>query len=159
MADQVFKTKKPLLLEGKQPKTAVVPTGKVGSGEKKSRKGFGEMAGGTTAECAAVCCCCPCTVMNLLILAVYRVPACLCRKARRRRRLRRMKKQPLLAPTHSGGSHDELVMEITDVVESAEGGAAHGDDQDADVVNLEKEMWDRFYRTGFFRSPSERHED
>lgn len=27
---------------------------------------------------------------------------------------------------------------------------------DEDVLKLEKEMWDRFYSTGFWRSPSQR---
>ncbi|KAG2272253.1 hypothetical protein Bca52824_066808 [Brassica carinata] len=34
-----------------------------------------EFCGGTTASCAAVCCCCPCGLVNLLVLAIYKVPA------------------------------------------------------------------------------------
>ncbi|CAN1770150.1 hypothetical protein LINPERHAP1_LOCUS11523 [Linum perenne] len=53
-------------------------------------KRIGEVAGGAAAECAAVCCCCPCTLMNIVVMAIYKVPACLCRKAKKRRqRLRR----------------------------------------------------------------------
>ena len=44
------------------------------------------MAGGATADCAAVACCCPCGVLNLTVLAVNKVPAGLCRKALRKQR-------------------------------------------------------------------------
>ncbi|KAJ8570594.1 hypothetical protein K7X08_037566 [Anisodus acutangulus] len=50
---------------------------------------FAEVAGGTTAECTAVACCCPCGIVNLLVLAVYKVPAGLCRKALRKNRRNR----------------------------------------------------------------------
>ncbi|KAJ7948119.1 Pollen preferential protein [Quillaja saponaria] len=59
----------------------------------RERRRVGEMAGGTAAECAAICCCCPCTVMNLLVLAVYKVPAGLCRKAIRRKKRQRIAKK------------------------------------------------------------------
>ncbi|KAB8709318.1 hypothetical protein FH972_026398 [Carpinus fangiana] len=39
----------------------------------KDRRRIREVAGGTAAECPAICCC-PCSVMKLLILAVYKVP-------------------------------------------------------------------------------------
>ncbi|KAK3020144.1 hypothetical protein RJ639_003252 [Escallonia herrerae] len=55
----------------------------------RNRDRIGEVAGGTAAECAAVCFCCPCAVVNLLVLAVYRVPVGLCRKAWRRRKRKR----------------------------------------------------------------------
>lgn len=32
-------------------------------------------------------------------------------------------------------------------------------EKDADVVELEKEMWERFYGSGFWRSPSQRNEE
>ena len=55
-----------------------------------------EVAGGTAAECAAVCCCCPCGLMNLLYLAIYKVPSTLCRRA-----LRRNHRKKLCWPFHS----------------------------------------------------------
>ncbi|KAJ8768196.1 hypothetical protein K2173_021136 [Erythroxylum novogranatense] len=128
--------------------------------EKKSRNGFGEVVGGTAAECAAVCCCCPFTVMNLVVLAVYKMPACLCRKAVRRHRSRKRKRHQ--GPPFSGGrSRDKLVGEITrsGVAESEKDGD-HRTDQETVAVDWEKEMWDRFYNgTGFWRNPSKRHED
>ena len=45
------------------------------------RRKVGEVAGGAAAECAAVWCCGPCAVVNLVVLAVYRVPAAVCKKA------------------------------------------------------------------------------
>ncbi|KAF5751674.1 hypothetical protein HS088_TW02G00690 [Tripterygium wilfordii] len=118
---------------------------------------LGEVAGGTAAECAAVCCCCPCTVMNLLILAVYKLPAGLCKKARRIRRRRKKKKQlqRLLGPTESKRSHgdDELERELRSVMER--GKSVHDGVDATETVDMEKEMWDRFYSTGFWRSPSQ----
>ncbi|CAI0541688.1 unnamed protein product [Linum tenue] len=126
----------------------------------------GEVAGGAAAECVAVCCCCPCTLMNIVVLAVYKVPAGLCRKARKRQqRLRRMKLQQsqhgLLAPTTSssgGRSREELEREIRELVERAAAAAEDvgGAETTAEAEDLEKEMWDRFYGTGFWRSPSQR---
>ncbi|KAF7823160.1 outer envelope protein 61-like [Senna tora] len=51
------------------------------SPERRNRRGAGELAGGTAAECTAIVCCFPCTVMNIVVLAVYKVPAGLCKKA------------------------------------------------------------------------------
>ncbi|KAL4576846.1 hypothetical protein LXL04_012946 [Taraxacum kok-saghyz] len=62
-----------------------------------------EVAGGTTAECAAVVCCFPCTVVHFLVLAVYKVPAGLCRKALRKKRRRRLKKKGVLIQSTRGG--------------------------------------------------------
>ncbi|KAD7479760.1 hypothetical protein E3N88_02896 [Mikania micrantha] len=53
------------------------------------------MAGGTTAECAAVVCCFPCTVFHVILMAVYKVPAGLYRKAVRKKRHRRLLKKGL----------------------------------------------------------------
>ncbi|KAK3225281.1 hypothetical protein Dsin_005143 [Dipteronia sinensis] len=66
---------------------------------KKKGKKFGETVGGTATECTVVCCCCPFTVMNLLVLAVYKVQAGLCKKAWRRQR----KRQRLGKRQHVGG--------------------------------------------------------
>ncbi|GAV78595.1 hypothetical protein CFOL_v3_22060, partial [Cephalotus follicularis] len=126
---------------------------------KKSRK-LGEVIGGTAAECAAVCCCCPCTVMNLLVLAIYKVPAGLCRNAWRRRkrkkRQRLTKKRGLLMqrPTTSDGSvgstgEELLEKEMKEMDSDDDKGKSGADD-------LENEMWGRFFGAGFWRSPSHR---
>ncbi|KAE8009642.1 hypothetical protein FH972_006068 [Carpinus fangiana] len=57
---------------------------------------FAEVADGTTAECAAVCCCCPCGLVNLLYLAIYKVPSTLCWRA-----LRRNSRKKLHWPFHN----------------------------------------------------------
>lgn len=43
-------------------------------------RGFGEVAGGTTAACAALCCC-PCGLVHLAALAFVKLPTGLCKKA------------------------------------------------------------------------------
>lgn len=121
-------------------------------GVRKAR--FAEVAGGTAAECAAVCCCCPCGLVNLLVLAVYKLPAGLCRKALRRKRRRRINKKgikqcddnsELSIHPYNGGAASLAVVDGGRSLES-----------DKDVVALEKEMWSKFYGAGFWRSPSQR---
>lgn len=121
-----------------------------------------EVAGGTTAECAAVACCCPCGIANLLVLAVYKVPAGLCRKALRKNRRDRLMKKGLL-PASAGSGHcscDEMELhayQISSPITVVGAGAGNlGSDKDA--MELEKEMWDKFYGAGFWRSPSQRSE-
>ncbi|KAL3825673.1 hypothetical protein ACJIZ3_021702 [Penstemon smallii] len=122
-----------------------------------------EVAGGTTAECAAVCCCCPCGLINILVLAVYKVPAGLCRKALRKKRRRRLTKKGLLPPRKCGC--DDVEFQIhpmggpMGMVNGLEmGPMGPGDVDDKEVIELEKEMWDKFYGTGFWRSSSQRSE-
>ncbi|KAJ4724695.1 Pollen preferential protein [Melia azedarach] len=125
-------------------------------GHKKGGKKFGELAGGTTAECAAVCCCCPCTVMNLLVLAVYRVPAGLCKKAwrKQRKRHRILKRKQvgglLIAPTIGGPNAEEKVAQTEELLVAA------NSEENEKAAELEKEMWDRFHGAGFWRSPSQK---
>ncbi|KAL1549242.1 hypothetical protein AAHA92_17371 [Salvia divinorum] len=122
------------------------------------RLSVAEMAGGATAECAAVCCCCPCGVLNLAVLAVYKVPAGLCRKALRKQRHRQLLKKGILQPHgyscddeyffrhHSDCSSDSSV--VTSFESSRSG--------NVQVIELEKEMMDKFYGAGFWRSPSQK---
>lgn len=116
-----------------------------------------EVAGGTAAECAAVCCCCPCGLVNLLVLAVYKVPAGLCRKALRRKRRRRLMKKGLPPPRKCGCDEKEPqihpVSSPISIVNSLESGL-----DNKQVLELEKEMWEKFYITGFWRSSSQRSE-
>ncbi|XP_047340021.1 uncharacterized protein LOC124943572 [Impatiens glandulifera] len=155
----VNKTQQPLLVGSEySPKYAVANI----SG-KSSR--FAEVAGGTAAECAAVCCCCPCGLVDILFLAMYRVPAGLCRKALRRKRRRWLIKRGILPHRRrrcecgcddtelqihpfSGEISEESSSTVTDNVMSAQ--------SDKDVVELEKEMWEHFYSGGFWRSLSRR---
>lgn len=114
-----------------------------------------EVAGGTTADCAAVCCCGPCAVVNLVVLAVYKVPAGLCRKALRRKRLRRLMKEGGLPPRSCGC--DEEFFELHHISSHVSMvSALNSLPEDTEVVELEKEMWDKFYGAGFWRSPSQR---
>lgn len=129
-----------------------------------SRRGIGEVAGGTTAECAAVCCCCPCSVVNLLVLALYKVPAGIWRRVWARRRKRSasgrdglLQKRPSGPEGRPRPTVEELEKELKRVKgeEKIDGGGG-GDGALGTVDFLEEEMWDGFYTTGFWRSPTHR---
>lgn len=114
------------------------------------------MVGGTTAECAAVWCCIPCVVVDMLVQAVYKVPAELCRNALRKRRSRLAKNGLLPESPQSSFWEDSVlrmhrhlspVINVETAVEA-----------DEDAAELEKEMWDKFSGAGFWRSPSQRSE-
>ncbi|KAL8513665.1 hypothetical protein ACS0TY_012962 [Phlomoides rotata] len=114
-----------------------------------------EVAGGTAADCAAVCCCCPCGLVNHFVLAVYKVLAGLCRKALRRKRHRRLMKKGGLPPRRCGC--DEEFFELHPVASHVSMvSALESLPEDREVIELEKEMWDKFYGAGFWRSPSQR---
>lgn len=115
--------------------------------EEKTR--FSEVAGGTAAGCAAICCCCPCALMNLLVLAVYRVPAGLCRKAWKKNKRRRLKKKGLLQKKAGPTSCCCDEMEVREPTVGV-------CDEENETVDLENKMWDQFTGTGFWRSTSQR---
>ncbi|KAG4183802.1 hypothetical protein ERO13_A09G132300v2 [Gossypium hirsutum] len=121
---------------------------------------FGEFCGGTTAECAVICCCCPCTIANLLVLAFYKVPAGLCRRALRLKRRRKLREKGLLQPKNHRphcGIEDNSELQIhTVVVEDFFPDVEATEEAEKAVMELEKEMWQRFYGTGFWKSPSQR---
>lgn len=125
-----------------------------------ARKGkkLGEVVGGTAAECTAVCCCCPCSVMELLILGLYKVPTSLCKKAWRGRKRQRLLKNNtgLLDPAKSGPTREELEAELDRMVGKEVRGGDDQDDKCSRAVDFDKQMWERFYDTGFWRSPSQR---
>ncbi|XWS66545.1 hypothetical protein CRYUN_Cryun05aG0208900 [Craigia yunnanensis] len=124
---------------------------------------FGEFCGGTTADCAAICCCCPCGIVNLLVLAIYKVPAELCRRALRHKRRRKLQKKGLLQPRKHLGHFgcDDIELQIHPVVclEDFFLDVEVSEEAEKAVVELEKEMRQRFYGTGFWRSPSQREEE
>ena len=134
--------------------------------KRKERRRVGEVAGGTAAECAAICCCCPCSLMTLLILALYKLPAGLCKKAwnnRKRRRLVKIKKNKAACLLHQTQIHAHNPLYVSDfgpthmdLVAEMKKSDDHDDDGGTEVVDLEKEMWDQFFAGGFWRSPSQR---
>ena len=122
------------------------------------RRKVGEVAGGAAAECAAVWCCGPCAVVNLVVLALYRVPAAVCKKAwRQTKRQRFMRRRHGLLASAAAEStvHARLKEDdpTADIV--FEENVVNGELND-DVVVLEDEMFERFYGAGFWRSPSQR---
>ncbi|KAM7262299.1 hypothetical protein ACFE04_021376 [Oxalis oulophora] len=125
--------------------------------------GFAEVAGGTTAECAAICCCCPCGLANFLVLAIYKVPAGLCRNAIKNKRRKRLMKKGLIPPLRQQCQCgcDETEIQIHSIEDESlvffEGLMSPKESDNKDILEeLEKEMWDKFYETGFWRSPSQR---
>ncbi|KAL2331863.1 hypothetical protein Fmac_019444 [Flemingia macrophylla] len=117
----------------------------------------GEVAGNATAECAAVCCCVPCALLDMVVLAAYKVPAGLVKKAllkrENKKQLKHKRKNTNAAlldngPTASAPNdagprptlEDHLALDLV---------------QDS---NLEQDMWAQFNGTGFWRSTSQRHQ-
>ncbi|OIV92268.1 hypothetical protein TanjilG_00286 [Lupinus angustifolius] len=128
-----------------------------------SKHHVGEVVGGTAAECVAVCCCCPCGLVNFLILTVYKLPAGICRrmlKTRRRKRLIKEGRFPPIKRGHCSCSYCDInglrihPMCANDAFDIKTLHSLEPDDKDA--MALEKEMWDKFYSTGFWRSSSRR---
>ncbi|GLT80255.1 hypothetical protein SLA2020_517060 [Shorea laevis] len=120
---------------------------------------FAEACGGTLAECTAVCCCCPCGIVELLLLAIYKVPAGLCRRALRYKRRQRLLKKGTMQPRHRRFQCgcDETELHVHPVVCYEEFDIMSGSKEtEKAVVELEKEMWDTFCGAGFWRSPSQR---
>ncbi|KAM7260241.1 hypothetical protein ACFE04_015982 [Oxalis oulophora] len=154
----------PLLSSSSSPSPSLTPTKAAPcKHHNNKKKKFGEVVGGTAAECAAICCCCPCTVMNLLVMVVYTVPAGLCKKAwrrRRQKRLRMIRNGPnglgvvLSRPNSIGGPSDVANNNNNNNNNKME--VIKEDGGDAAVVDLEKELWETFYGTGFWRSSSQR---
>ncbi|KAG2371581.1 uncharacterized protein HKW66_Vig0217550 [Vigna angularis] len=110
----------------------------------------GEVAGNATAACAAVCCCVPCTVMDVVVLAAYKLPAGLVKKAMHKRKRRQLQKknkktEALLDHRPDGVSGPRPSLEENLSEDVAE-----------DTSKLEEEMWAQFNGTGFWRSDSQR---
>ncbi|KAL6976497.1 hypothetical protein U1Q18_025288 [Sarracenia purpurea var. burkii] len=133
---------------------------------KEDKRGVGEVAGGTAAECAAIFCCCPCTVMNLLVLAVYKVPTGLCRKAwkKKKKRQKLKKKKVLLQQQHQQQQQQQSAkigppsMSDSSEIEKSDVDDAGSDRSTSTADDFESEMWDLFHGAGFWRSASQREE-
>ncbi|PKU81380.1 uncharacterized protein LOC110092631 [Dendrobium catenatum] len=144
---------------------------------------FAELAGGKTAECAAICCCCPCGLISLIILAVVRLPAGLLHRVLRKRiLLRRSKKKAKLLSSSSewnsgsslgsgsdnrssgssnkiGSFSDEEFAEfpgLRSALVMVVGDSWPVRSPSAELVQLEKDVWSKFCNSGFWRSPSQR---
>lgn len=132
-----------------------------GSGRRASRSArFAELCGVTTAECTAIFCCCPCCIVELLVVAIYKVPANLCSRALRFKQRRwllkkKSKMQPRRRRCQCG--YDETDAQIHPVVcfDEIETTVRRSVETEA-IVELEKEMWHKFYGGGFWRSISQR---
>ncbi|XP_014511342.1 uncharacterized protein LOC106770036 [Vigna radiata var. radiata] len=127
---------------------------------------LGEVVGGT----AAVCCCFSFGLANMVYLAVYKLPASLCQKMLQRKRQRRLQslkeRQEAAATAHvrrcTCGCCDDIMgagrvypLCIDDGVDVAELRQPSEAENDAELLELEKMMWERFRGMGFWRSPSQ----
>ncbi|XP_004497626.1 uncharacterized protein [Cicer arietinum] len=136
----------------------------------KAATHIGEVVGGT----AAVCCCCPCALANIVYLAIYKVPATLCiralkmRKQRRRRRLQTSAEGVFPQKRRcTCGCCDDVGFRVhptcgdDDVIGGVKSQSMGVEEEleDKDAMELEKEMWERFYGTGFWRSSSQRQKE
>lgn len=81
-------------------------------------RGFGEVAGGTTAAFAAVCCC-PCALVHLAALAFVKLPAGLCKKALKK--IRRKVKAKKRVQDKPADDKEETVCEESSVASSQDG--------------------------------------
>ncbi|KAK7345197.1 hypothetical protein VNO77_15773 [Canavalia gladiata] len=149
-------SRKVVLRTSSQPRQPFLPPAE---SYRKAGTRLGEAVGGT----AAVCCCCPCGLANIMYLAIYKVPATLCLKALKRKRRRRLiqnKRDALCPPPQrcSCGCCDDIGARVFPLCSSDDDVSIFTDSEkeDKEVMELEKEMWDRFYSTGFWRSPSQR---
>lgn len=124
----------------------------------KPSKRLAEVAGGKAAECAAVVCCCPCSLVNLLILAVVKLPVGLFRRAmrRRKRKMKRKikKKASLLGVDSNAAGQDIKTSSFSKAAEPPMPWPAKS--PSAEVSEMEAKMWLEFSGTGFWRSPSQR---
>ncbi|WOG94586.1 hypothetical protein DCAR_0313882 [Daucus carota subsp. sativus] len=114
----------------------------------RRRRRFGEVAGGATAECAVMCCCIPVAIVNLLVLAVYKVPAGIGRKVWRRRKKERLLRRRREDVGENFGENFGSGSDVSDAFGEG-GGLDFGD----------SEMWDELYGTGFWRVPSQKGEE
>ncbi|CAL0326694.1 unnamed protein product [Lupinus luteus] len=128
-----------------------------------SKHHVGEVIGGTAADCVAVCCCFPCGLANFVILAVYKLPAGLCRRVLKKRSRQRTVKEgrspPIKRHHCSCGCCDVNSLRVHPMCEddAYDIKTLHSiEHNDKDAMALEEEMWDRFYSTGFWRSSSRR---
>ncbi|XP_055834549.1 uncharacterized protein LOC129903088 [Solanum dulcamara] len=124
-----------------------------GSGSGNQHKRIGEVAGGTAAGCAMVCCCCPFTVLHFLLLALYKVPTGLCRKAWRNKKRKKILKKKNNINNSPGVYYTDDDKDYSD-------SGCNGDKNDGgspETAEFETEMWHRFYDgAGFGRSSSQK---
>ncbi|KAL5995072.1 hypothetical protein ACLOJK_025130 [Asimina triloba] len=140
------------LLPPKEPLSAPVPATSCSVKRPSARALFAEAAGSAAADCTAVCCCGPCVTVDLIVLAVVKLPVGLCRKAIRKKALRRLeRRRELLLQSKSFHDDDEDVA----WAHKCPTGGEWPEKSPARVVSeTEEEMWATFSGAGFWRSPS-----
>ncbi|ERN09412.1 uncharacterized protein LOC18437561 [Amborella trichopoda] len=123
--------------------------------ETSSASRFAETAGGTMASCAAVCCCCPCGLVNLLVLAMVKLPAGLCKRALRRKKREKKRRKDVLIPNRSELQVHPVRPAPTRPENSPEIAGNWPEKSPEKQVEEMDAMWEKMH-TGFWRSISER---
>lgn len=141
-----------------------------------------ELAGRTTAECLAILCCCPLCIIDFTILTTCKIPVGLCRKILRKKRLssslkRSNKNKQNIKKKKSGNEKDVVIKKdgeddffciefsapriaVNDrqVVDAAkavvESSVWPGFQPSPEMTNMDEQMRNMFFSTGFFRSMS-----
>ncbi|KAG6473156.1 uncharacterized protein LOC122028009 [Zingiber officinale] len=115
-----------------------------------------EVAGGTAADCVAVCCCFPCAAVDVVVLTAVRLPAGICRKVMRARkaRMRKLRDARLLGKK----TDDETSPADSEEESECEEVAAAAGLTPVEMAEVEMEMSARFHGAGFWRSPSQKEE-
>ncbi|XP_054817277.1 uncharacterized protein LOC129316901 [Prosopis cineraria] len=120
----------------------------------------GEVAGGTAAECTAIFCCLPCTVMNVVVLVVYKVPVGLCRKAihtcKGRPQPRPLKKKDGVLLNERSGPKCRPIYYVETTLEEHLASEAEKEKLNAEFREMDAQMWAPFHGTGFWRSHSQK---
>ncbi|XP_044483398.1 uncharacterized protein LOC123209405 [Mangifera indica] len=122
----------------------------------KRKQKFGEMAGGTAADCAAVCLLPMCGDESggaSCVQGASRTVQEAWSKQKKRRRIARRKQVGGLLMGPSGGSLLDHRAQMEDLLE------AMSTEDTESVLELEKEIWERFQGAGFWRSPTRKEEE
>jgi len=119
---------------------------------------FVEVAGGATAECAAVCCC-PCALVNLAVLALVKLPAGLCKKAVKK--MKRKRKGRSNRAQGKGSCKEETNLELESSVSSSQSGMLSTGNENGLVMDhvsiSNEEFWEEVTGksyVGFWRNHS-----
>ncbi|XP_028756772.1 uncharacterized protein LOC114716011 [Neltuma alba] len=130
--------------------------------ELRGRRGAGEVAGGTAAECTAIFCCLPCTVMNIVALVVYKVPVGLCRKAihtyKGKTQPQKLKKDKDVLLNERSGAKCRPIYYVETTLEEhlASEMAKEKLKEGSETREMDAETWSPFDGTGFWRSHSQK---
>ncbi|CAA7388110.1 unnamed protein product [Spirodela intermedia] len=137
-------------------------SGVLGQPGRSRMKDPAKAAAGAAVDCAVICCCCPWGLANLLVLAVVKVPAHLCRRAFRNGRTKINKYRTAASGrgNNRDGDGDDDDDDLTAAAPDAKGlllarERSWGTPRSEASLEREEEIWKPFYATGFWRTLSQ----